>query len=77
MNLLALFGACVFGHARDPLIVMHGKVMTHECRRCQMNLGPVLAGQLLKVKKIKKAKRQKLKLVADVVPIERERQSQR
>lgn len=51
MTLSRLFSSCCFSHADDPLIVMRGKQMRWECRRCQTDLGEVLAGQHYKARK--------------------------
>lgn len=60
---------CLFGHASDPLIVLRGKVMHHECRNCQADLGVVLPDQVLKVKtvKVKRVTKRKPKPLAKVI----------
>lgn len=42
MSWRRLFTSCLFGHSPDPLMVLRGKAMHHECRRCLADLGPVL-----------------------------------
>jgi len=63
MSLSRLFSACLFGHADDPVIVMDGKTMRHECRRCQADLGIVLAGQKFRARKLRPKKRPSAKVL--------------
>jgi hypothetical protein len=57
MNWSRLFSPCPFGHADNPVMVLRGRKMHHECRRCQADLGEVLAGQKFKRRKVKKLAR--------------------
>lgn len=63
MNLSRLFSACFFGHADDPVIVMDGKTMHYACRRCQADMGVVLAGQKFKARRLRPRKRPSAKVL--------------
>ena len=63
MNLRVLLSPCLLGHAADPLIVMRGKQARFECRRCQSDLGPVLAGQKFKARRVKVKKQASAKVL--------------
>ena len=63
MTLRELWQGCIVSHAGDPLTVMHGKVMHYECRRCQGDLGPVLAGQKFKARRVKVKKQPSAKVL--------------
>ena len=56
MNLARLFSPCLFTHSLDRVMVLHGKALHMECARCQMDLGPVLAGQRYRERKEKKVR---------------------
>jgi hypothetical protein len=49
--------ACLFSHAPDPIKVVKGTVLHFECQRCLADLGPVLAGQRFRPRKVKKPSR--------------------
>ncbi len=63
MNLRVLLSPCLLGHATDPLTVVVGKAMHYECRRCQADLGPVLAGQKFKARRVKVKKQASAKVL--------------
>lgn len=56
-EMMNLFSSCLFSHASDPVLVIVKGVTRWECRRCQADLGEVLAGQSYKARKAKKAKK--------------------
>ncbi len=61
---------CLFSHAPDPMIVVDGKVMRFECRRCGEDLGVVLAGQRYKARRQPKPRKQSS---ATVLKLERKK----
>ena len=63
MNWRSLLSPCLFNHARDPLIVMRGTESRFECRRCCADLGPVLAGQRFRSRKVKRIKQASAKVL--------------
>lgn len=65
MTFRQLFSPCLFGHAPDPLTVVRGKVMRHECRRCCADLGAVLKGQRFKARKLLKLVRKPVLKISD------------
>ena len=69
MSWRRLFTSCLFGHSPDPLMVLRGKVMHHECRRCQADLGAVLPDLTFHGRRVDAPKRKS----ADVLRLARSR----
>ena len=71
MKLSNLFSSCVFRHDRDPLFVLVEGVTHFQCSRCQADLGPVLAGQKYRARKVPKVKKRRSQEREKVTPIRR------